>query len=629
MCGICGFQYQDTSRGVDKSLVAQMNSAMQHRGPDDSGYWSKGHIALAARRLSIRDVALGHQPMSNEDDTWAVAFNGEIYNAADLRSELEKSGYRFSTTCDTEVVLRAYEAWGESAVERFNGMFAIAAYDAREDCLLLARDRLGIKPMYYTTANGAFAFASELDALTRSTLISGKLNRYAIEAYFHYLYVPAPDSIFAGVHKLRPGEMLRYRKGEVSVSRYWTPQYDIDESWTLDSAAERFTELLEDSVRIRTVSDVPLGAFLSGGLDSSAIVGMLSRVSSDPVKTFSIGFNDRDANELEYARTVANHFQTDHTEAILHPDVTSLAGSFSRYFGEPFADSSAIPTWIVSKIARESVTVALSGDGGDELFAGYSWLHTNLQVARYRKVPAPIRSMIGAALSLGTQTPFMRKLSRFHKDAYRSPMDSFRRREQCFDQPFLDDLFLPHVVKGLDQEWTGRFLEHADASVSLSDPDRMLYQDTVMYLPDDILTKVDRMSMANSLEARVPLLDHRLVEFAATVPFHLKYAQGTSKRLVKHAMKGILPEETLQQRKRGFSIPIHRWFREDLNDYFQDIVLRHDSHCRDYLDMSEVKRLVDVHQSGTENYGHHLWVLLMFEHWLTYASKLPGMSISL
>ena len=629
MCGICGIHYQDTSRTVDPSLIRRMNAALIHRGPDDEGVWEHGHVALAARRLSIMDVAHGHQPMVNEDSTWAVAFNGELYNAGEVRESLEAKGFTFRTQCDTEVVLRAYEAYGDEAVDHFNGMFAIAAYDARDDSLLLVRDRLGIKPLYYTVAQGALAFASELDALTRSELITGRLNRYAIEAYFHYLYVPAPDTIYAGVHKIRPGEFLRYRKGAVTLHQYWTPKYAIDESWTLDSAAERYRELLDDSIRLQRASDVPLGAFLSGGIDSSAVVASLAEQSGDRIKTFSIGFGDAEADELDYARAVSNHFNTDHSELVVRPDVASLSESFATNFGEPFADSSAIPTWMVSNLARNSVTVALSGDGGDELFAGYSWLHANLKVAQYRKVPGAIRAVIGQALTMGTQSPFMSKMERFHRDAYRTPMDSFRRREQCFDHPFLDDLFLPRVVKGIDQEWTGRYLEHAEKSIGLSDENRMLYQDTVMYLPDDILTKVDRMSMANSLEARVPLLDHRMVEFAATVPFELKYAQGVSKRLVKHAMTNVLPPATLQQRKRGFAIPVHRWFREDLNDYFQDVVLEHDSHCRAYLDMCEVKQLVDVHQSGMENYGHHLWVLLMFEHWLSYASKLPNMSISL
>lgn len=604
-----------------------MNDAMVHRGPDDHGVWHQDNVALAARRLSIMDVELGHQPMSNEDKSWVVVLNGEIYNAPDLRRELEGKGFTFRTACDTEVVLRAWEAWGDGAIERFNGMFAIAAYHANADDLWLVRDRLGIKPLYYTERNGCVAFASELDSLVRSGLIGGTINKRALRSFFQYLYIAGADSIYEGVTKLQPGHVARFRNGKIELHRYWRPTYQIDESWTLDSAAERYAELLDDAVRMQRLSDVPLGAFLSGGLDSSSVVAAMAEQQSSTVETFSIGFDDPIANELPYARAVSSHFQTNHHDVFLKPDVVQLARDVTRHFGEPFADSSAIPTLLVSKLARKHVTVALSGDGGDELFAGYSWLHANLRVAQYRAIPNPLRSCIAPLLRLLGNGPVGRKIRRFQHDATLSPMESFQRRSQCFDAAFLTDLLQANTQSDPDAEDV--FWKHNADAAQLSDSDQMLYQDTVMYLPDDILTKVDRMSMAASLEARVPLLDHRIVEFATTVPFELKYAAGESKRLVKHAMRNRLPEETLGQRKRGFAIPIHRWFREDLSDYFQDTVMHHDSRCRSFLDMCEVKRVVDVHQVGREDYGHHLWVLLMFEHWLDYTAKLSDISLSI
>ena len=626
MCGICGFHTGTTGRTVDLKRVAAMNDALVHRGPDDQGLWHRDRVAIAARRLSIMDVERGHQPMVNEDESWVVALNGEIYNAPELRVELEGKGYVFRTACDTEVVLRAWEAWGHEAVSRFNGMFGIAAYDTKDDTLWIVRDRLGIKPLYFSEADGQFAFSSELDSLVRSGLVSGAISKSALNSYFQYLYIAGEECIFKGVRKVRPGQWVRFKGGSVQSETYWKPECRIDPSWTLDSAAERYTELLDESVRMQRLSDVPLGAFLSGGLDSSCVVATLAEQQSTPAKTFSIGFDDPVANELPYARAIAERFGTDHHEAFLRPDVVEVSQELSRHFGEPFADSSAIPTWLVSKHARDNVTVALSGDGGDELFAGYSWLHANLRVGEYRKIPKVVRAAIGPALNLLGSTPLARKVRRFHNDAGLKPMDSFRRRSQCFDDAFLKDLLVPgaHSDPGEDVFW-----RHAADSSRYSDPDRMLYQDTVMYLPDDILTKVDRMSMAVSLEARVPLLDHRMVEFASTVPFELKYAGGVSKRLVKHAMRDRLPVQALQQRKRGFAIPIHRWFREDLNDYFQDTVMHHDSRCRAFLDRCEVKRVMDVHQSGRENYGHQLWVLLMFEHWLEYAAALPDLSLSI
>ena len=567
--------------------------------------------------------------MVSEDESLVLVYNGEIYNFRELRDELESKGHRFRTECDTEVVLKAYEAYGDETVERFNGMFAFAVYDTRRKRLFVARDRLGIKPLYYTLQNGVFAYASELGALLRSGLISGKLNASAVDAYFTSLYIPCPDTIFSDVYKLRPGESLVVEKGEISRSTYWRPQFEPLETWTLDSAGERFLELLRDAIRLRLVSDVPLGAFLSGGVDSSTIVGLLSEVAQGPVRTFSIGFDDADANELPYARLAAERFETDHVEEVMNPDATSIAPQLAAHFGEPFADSSAIPTWLVSKLARTEVTVALTGDGGDELFAGYTWTRMNRHVAQARRVPKALRAAAAVALRMAPDNRRLSKFRRFIGDTFLTPQESFRRRQTCFDTEQRAALYGKDLAGELAGQVADRFQECAETSAELSDDDWMLYQDLRQYLPDDVLTKVDRMSMAVSLEARVPLLDHRLVEFAATVPFDLKLHGGRSKRLVKHAVKDLLPSGLLRERKRGFSIPIHRWFRESLGASFEEQVLSDDSACLRFLRKESIEALYKRHKAGRDDYGHHLWALFMFEHWIRYAESIPGVELTL
>jgi asparagine synthase (glutamine-hydrolysing) len=629
MCGICGLAHGDRGRSVDLSALSRMNEAMVHRGPDDAGTWECGHVGLAMRRLSIIDLFRGHQPMTNEDESVVVVFNGEIYNFQDLRADLEARGHTFRTLSDTEVIVRAYEEYGDDALQHFNGMFALAVYDARQDRLLLARDRLGIKPLLYTVRDGQLAFASELDALLHSGLVPGKLNPAALDAYFTFLYVPAPDTIFEGVHKLRPGHKLVFQQGRLSVEPYWRLRFAPDESWTLDSAAEAYVDLLNDSVRLRSISDVPLGAFLSGGVDSTSVVGMLSLIISAQVKTFTIGFDDAHANELAFARTAAKHFNTDHTETLMRPDLVEMAGDLVRHFGEPFADSSAVPTWLVSKMAREHVAVALSGDGGDELFAGYTWTHMTRKVNTYRRVPVTLRRLVDTALHLGGGSPGLAKFQRFSRDSFLKPDACFRRRHTCFDAEARAALYAPDVADSVLSHAVDRFQEHADMAEVSSVDDWMLHQDLMMYLPDDILTKVDRMSMANSLEARVPILDHRIVEFAATIPFRLKLRMNVSKRVAKRALWFMIPQELLKQRKQGFAIPIHRWFREDLHGHFREIALGKGSLNGRLLNRHAIEARLNDHVQGRENYGHHLWTVLMFEHWLRYVEGLPGVTVSL
>ena len=536
MCGICGIAHTDRSQHVDRSRLHAMNKALLHRGPDDSGYWFGGHVALAMRRLSVIDLFRGKQPFANEEESIILVYNGEIYNYRELRHDLEQRGHVFRTLSDTEVVLRAYEEHGDDALLRFNGMFAFALYDARHDRLLIARDRVGIKPLYYAFNEGALAFASELDAIMRSGLVRGALNPSAIEAYFTFLYVPAPDTIYRDVQKLMPGHKLVMQRGVIHTERYWQLEINPDPKWTVPAAAERYTELLSDAVKSQCVSEVPLGAFLSGGIDSSSVVAMMHVNSAAPVKTFTIGFDDAHANELKYARIAAEHFETDHTEEILKPDMVDTTPYLARFFGEPFADSSALPMWLVSQVARREVTVALSGDGGDELFAGYSWLHMTRNVQRYQRMPALMREIANAALRPFPRTPFIQKIRRFSNDSFLDAMHVFRRRQTAFDRYARNALYGPELAAHIAETGVDRYGESMAALHKVPLPDRMLVQDFSLYLPDDILAKVDRMSMAHSLEARVPLLDNTIIDFAATLPFNMKLNGSVSKYIVKKAI---------------------------------------------------------------------------------------------
>ncbi len=625
MCGICGWIDSDASRAVNTAALDAMNLALLHRGPDDGATWTQRNAGLGARRLSVIDVAHGHQPMANEDESRVIVFNGEIYNAAELRADLEALGHRFRTRCDTEVVLRAYEAWEEAAVQRLNGMFAFAVWDARHERLYVARDRVGIKPLVYTERGGVFAFSSELDSLARSGLVEGRINPAALDAYLTYLYVPHPDTIYEGVHALGPGEALIWQRGRLRREVYWRPQIRPTASWRIETATEAYADLLQDAVRRQRVSDVPLGAFLSGGVDSTSIVAALAESGAGRVKTFTIGFDDPAADERKYARMAAETFGTDHMEAVLNADAVAMSGELIRYFGEPFADSSAIPTWLVSKLAREHVTVALSGDGGDELFAGYSWLHMTRRVSRYAQWPRTLRGIVDAALVLAPRSPKWDKVRRFSADAALAPVERFRRRQTCFTAAERAALYTPAMRAAVGAAAMDRFGAHWQEAGEASDDDRMLHQDLRMYLPDDVLTKVDRMSMAVSLEVRVPLLDHRIVEFAATVPFEMKYNRGESKRLMKRALKDKVPAALLEQRKRGFAVPVHRWFREGAGAAFEELVLGADAQSAAYLDQGEMRRTYEAHRAGRRDAGHHLWALTMFEQWLRYAAQVSGL----
>jgi asparagine synthase (glutamine-hydrolysing) len=567
MCGIAGIVDVTGRAPVDGDCLRRMNDALFHRGPDDAGYLVERRVGLAMRRLSIIDLVTGQQPIHNEDKTVSVVFNGELYNYRELVAELRGRGHRFSTTSDTEVLVHLYEEQGERGVERLRGMFAFALWDRERQALLLARDRLGIKPLYYATTPQGFLFASELRAIARHPGVARRVSAAAVAAYLRYGYVPEPLTILDGVHKLAPGHHLTVRDGLVGTpSRYWTstdffrgaaaPRHEAE-------AAEALWASLKDAVSSHLVSDVPVGAFLSGGIDSSAVVALMAREAGAPVKTFSVGFRERGYNELPWARRVAERFGTEHHELVVEPHDLGVLEAVLDALDEPLADASAIPTYLVSRLAHRHVKVVLSGDGGDELFAGYDRYVIDHR-RRYLGLLGDARlggglRMLSDALPEGTPGKnYLYNLSLPRGDRYLDSISLFPARA-------LAELIEPEVARGPSP------LEAALAAGHGLDPlSRFQDLDLNTYLPGDILTKVDRMSMANSLEARVPLLDHPLVEFACALPPRLRLHAGRTKHLLKRALRGRVPDEVLARPKHGFGVPLEVWFGKRLPGFFSD-----------------------------------------------------------
>jgi asparagine synthase (glutamine-hydrolysing) len=629
MCGIAGFadsSYRSFSEPqllrADEELVRRMCSVIRHRGPDDEGVLVEPGVGLGMRRLSIIDLATGHQPIRNEDATVWVVFNGEIYNFAELRSELVRRGHRFYTGTDTEAIVHAYEEWGEGAFARLHGMFAIALWDRGTGTLLLARDRLGIKPLYYGHSNGRLFFGSELKSLLATECFTRTIDPSAFEHYLAFLYTPPDRAILSGIRKLPPGHLYRWRNGNGRAAAYWTPppdeSTDIDERAAIDELGAH----LREAVRSHLVSDVPLGAFLSGGIDSSLVVALMAEASGRPVKTFSIGFDEPEFDELDAARTVARHFGTEHHELVVRPDALGIVERLVHHFDEPFGDSSAIPTWYVSQMARQHVTVVLSGDGGDELFGGYDRYLPHPAVAAFDRVPVPgtrwLAGRIGRALSTGA------KGKRFLQHVAREPVDRYIDAVSFFTAEDRNTLVAPEFRSGPETTPEGWLASQFAGTSHLPLASRMMRADLTSYLPEDILTKVDRMSMAHSIESRVPLLDHRLVEFALRLPLPMKIRGRTRKYLVRELAKRLLPQEILDRPKHGFAVPLALWCRGGLREAFSDVLQSPRFRQRGYFRTSEVDRLIDEHVSGRRNHDLRLWQLFMFELWHRQYIDTPG-----
>ena len=611
MCGIAG-QVTADRRPVEADRIAAMGERLRHRGPDDHGVYVHGHVGLAHRRLSVLDLsAAGRQPMCNEDESVWIVFNGEIYNFGELRAQLA-SRHTFRSRTDTEVVLHLYEEYGLNCVSMLRGMFAFAIWDGRAQRLVLARDRLGKKPLFYRVDEDGLGFASELKALVLNRPVPD-LDPVALHHYLTFQYIPAPWTIFRGICKLPPAHLLVYEDGKVTEHPYWTLRYDEKLAGRDErELREEFRSLLEESVRLRLISDVPLGAFLSGGVDSSSIVAIMSRLLDRPVKTFSIGFAEKEFNELPYAAEVARQFGTEHQEFVVEPSAVDILPALVSVYDEPYADSSAIPTYYVSQLSRQFVTVVLNGDGGDELLAGYPRYRTEgwdrLAARLPRGITAPLRTL-GARVPAGRLSKGLARLGSPFARSYLARICYFSPEEKA-------DLYEPSFAARVAADDSYDLLLQWFRNVHATDLlDQLLSVDTHSYLPDDLLVKVDRATMAHGLEARSPFLDHRLMEFAASLPVDLKVRGGQGKYLLKAAMRGVLPDHILDRSKMGFGVPIDRWFRKDCRAFVRDTLLSSRALQRGYFRPDRVRAMLDAHQDGGSNYGYRLYALLMLELW--------------
>lgn len=617
MCGIAGLVGR-RDEVVEAAAVHRMCQTIVHRGPDDEGIYAKGPAGLGMRRLSIIDLAGGRQPIHNEDQAVWVVFNGEIYNFPELRRELEARGHKFYTHSDTEVIVHLYEEMGADCVKKLRGMFAIALYDERAQKLLLARDRLGKKPLHYALHNGRLLFGSEIKTIFAVAPELAEVNSEGLLQYFYFGYVPDPQTAFRHIHKLPPGHLMEYAEGEIKIREYWdVPEYGVHPAMSEEECLEELERRLEEAVRIRLISDVPLGALLSGGVDSSIIVALMARVSSAPVKTFSIGFQAEQFNEAEYARLVAERFGTDHHELMLDPNLEETLTFLSRMLEEPFGDSSMLPTYYVCRMARQQVTVALSGDGGDELFAGYDRYLVAMERKKFNRVPRWLgqlyREQMHDRIPAGMYGKNLAwNASLAPRDRYLDGVSYFpvlHRERRLFTKEFIESSKqLPDPL----QQWQ-RFYDDAPATDELS---RLLYLDTKTYLTADILAKVDRMSMATSLEVRVPMLDHEFVEWVAALPVEWKFRAGTRKYILKKLAERLgIPSELLHRRKQGFQLPLVDWMRNEMKDQFLRVLLEPRTLQRGYFKPEAVRALVEEHARGRRNRSGMLWRMLVLELW--------------
>jgi asparagine synthase (glutamine-hydrolysing) len=594
-----------------------MCQTIVHRGPDDEGIYARGPVGLGMRRLSIIDLSGGKQPIHNEDKSVWVVFNGEIYNFPELRRELESRGHQFYTHSDTEVIVHLYEEMGADCVKKLRGMFAIALYDERKNYLLLARDRLGKKPLHYALHNGRLLFGSEIKTMLAVAPELAEVSLEGVLQFFYFGYVPDPLTAFQKIHKLPPGYLLEYSAGEIKIRQYWDlPVYGNHPPKSEEECLQELEEKLLEAVRIRLISDVPLGALLSGGVDSSIVVALMARASSGPVKTFSIGFRNQDFNEAEYARLVAERYKTDHHELVVDPNISETLEMLSGMMEEPFGDSSMIPTYYVSKLARQHVTVALSGDGGDELYAGYDRYLVNLRRSRYG-IPGWLgrvyRNQVYPVLPQDVKgRKFLWNLSLSSRDRYLDGLSFLpaldRERSLFSDELLAQAGQFENPLRQYEQ-----FYDEAPAQDALS---RLLYLDTKTYLTADILAKVDRMSMATSLEVRVPMLDHEFVEWTAGLPIEWKFRNGTRKYLLKKLAERIgIPPALLHRPKQGFSLPLVHWMRDEMRSGLLSILTEPRTLQRGYFKPKEVRAMLDEHYRGYRNRAGAIWLLLILELW--------------
>lgn len=619
MCGITGKIYFDNFNKIDPNEIKRMADSIYHRGPDDEGFYINNNIGLGFRRLSIIDLKAGHQPLSNEDSSIWIVFNGEIYNYRELQENLVKQGHIFRTKSDTETIVHLYEQYGTECLQFLRGMFAFSIWDNNKKQLFCARDRFGIKPFYYYQDDNKFVFGSEIKAILKSTNIDNALSYDALDSYFTYGYIAGDISVYKSIKKLQPAHYLLLSLKEnpsIITKRYWDIQFKPNFSKTEEQWIDEIHGTLSESIRLHMISDVPLGAFLSGGIDSSSVVALMAKNSTRPIKTFSIGFKEQAFNELKYAREVALKYGTEHHEQIVEPESISLLPKLVNAYDEPFADTSAIPTYYVSKLAREFVTVALSGDGGDELFAGYDTYSklNKLQSSPFHSGSAAVNKMIwGNLYKIIPQSVSGKGLSYLlaHDKKYVGSYASFWTRDER------GKLLLNHHPK-IDytiasEDYKMKLLEEGSKNDFVSN---LQFLDMRSYMVDDILTKVDRASMLNSLEVRVPLLDHKFAELTFQIPWNLKLKENEQKYILKKSMKPLLPVNIFNHAKQGFGLPLSFWFKDNLKEYVNDTLLSPNSFSSKYLNTSYIKKAVGNNQYGMRNLSLKIWSLIFFEEWL-------------
>ncbi len=627
MCGIVG-KYNSSGAPVARELVERMCRGLEHRGPDSRGMFVDGPVGLGIQRLRVVDLVTGDQPVHNEDGTIAVVLNGEIYNFQELRHDLARRGHRFSTLGDTETIVHLYEEHGVDCVRHLHGMFAFALWDSRRRQLLVARDRIGKKPLLYSLHRGELSFASEMGALLKNPEIPRDIDLEAVDAYLAYGYVPAPRSILRAVRKLPPAHTMVVRDGQATIERYWSLDYssklEVSDPRELH---EPIREHIRAATRRRLISDVPLGAFLSGGIDSSAVVAAMAEAGGGPVKTFSIGFENAAYDELPHARRVAQLFGTDHHEFVVAPQAIEIVPKMVRHYGEPFADSSAIPCFQLSELARRHVTVALNGDGGDESFGGYTRYVANRLAGRMDMVPGSLRRALAAGALravggadnggvAGRETSIANKVRRLAAGLPLDPAARYARyvslftgaeRRRLYTGEFAAQVQGADALEVIDSAWRSASGSHV--------VDRMLEVDAITYLPGDLITKIDIATMAYALEARSPLLDHQLMEFAARIPAEMKVNGRQKKWIMREALRGWLPDEILDRPKQGFSVPVGDWFRGDLREHVREVLLDPATVDRGYFDPDAVRAIVDRQASGFDTDSKRVWALFMLEQW--------------
>lgn len=625
MCGICGVITTDESKEIKEKDINSMVNALFHRGPDDEGIFLDRKVSLGVRRLSVIDLRSGHQPIHNEDKTLWIIFNGMIYNFLELRRHLEEEGHLFYTQTDTEVIIHLYEEYGSDCVLWLNGMFAFAIWQVNEEKLFLARDRLGVKPLYYVNSNGYFLFASEIKAILKFPGIRREIDPFSLSQYLTFEYIPTPHSIFKNIKKLPPAHILVYKNGDTIIRRYWNIAIyqHRKENRDIDEASCLLSDLLKDAIKIRLVSDVPKGVFLSGGIDSSLVTAIICALNDDRVKTFSIGFNEPSFDETNFSRKVARYFNTEHYERIFtHRDLLNLLPTMSEFLDEPFADASILPTYLLSKFAKERITVALCGDGGDELFAGYPTYIAHRIAVYFELLPSILNKCFTKLAKLiipvsMKNLSFDYQFKRFLAGLNNAPyirhylwMGSFspQEKKQLLNPWIIDslgDVDIFETSRNYFEEYSGNNLV-----------DKMQYLDIKTYLADDLLVKVDRASMANSLEVRSPFLDYRLVEFALNLPPEYRLNNLVTKYILKKYAKQFLPKEIVYRRKKGFGIPLAFWIRNELKDFVLDIFCEDKIKKEGFFQYGYIKKLLTEHFANRSDNHKQIWTLLMFELWL-------------